>query len=402
MVHSDVQPVNEANWKHDPWLGQIVEGKLWGRGALDDKGPLAVIMYAMRALLDTGLSLNRKIILLVGTDEESANEDVSTYLQTNKAPDQTIVVDYGYPVICAEKGWCGTWLRLARRASQTFEEGFLIRDLQAGFSPAIVPGSATATLQANGMSPSAASARLLSHIADFQNMRNHGQIEMTKGENDLFTVTAMGRQVHSMAPETGHNALMDLVMFLDRFVQPIQNDVALMVKFAATFIGFELDGRSLGIRHEDDFMGKVTVAANMFHTESDTIMFMFNYRIPKGIALSKIEIEIKNRITQFEAEFGVSFREEHYLSEPHYIDPKTPFVQELLSLHNEVIGSQHQPQSLAGGTYARRLPNAVVFGPKMPHGEYVGHQPNEYLSLATLEANIDILTHVITHFGLQQ
>ncbi|MDH3251596.1 MAG: M20/M25/M40 family metallo-hydrolase, partial [Ignavibacteria bacterium] len=107
MSHSDVQPVIASEWKSDPWSGAVVDGAIWGRGSVDDKGPIVAIMYGMRALLDSGFPLRKKIILLVGTDEESANEDVSTYLKTNAAPDQTIVVDSNYPVICAEKGWCG-------------------------------------------------------------------------------------------------------------------------------------------------------------------------------------------------------------------------------------------------------------------------------------------------------
>jgi len=109
MVHSDVQPIDENAWQVDPWAGEVKDGALWGRGAIDDKGPLAAIMYGMRALLDSRLPLKNKLILLVGTDEESANEDVKTYLKTNAPPSRTIVVDATFPVICAEKGWCGLW-----------------------------------------------------------------------------------------------------------------------------------------------------------------------------------------------------------------------------------------------------------------------------------------------------
>jgi len=97
--HSDVQPVAAEEWSHDPWSGDIIDGKIWGRGSVDDKGPIVAVMYGMRALLDSGLPLRKKIVLPVGTDEESANEDVAMYLKTNKAPDQTIVVDSVRPEI---------------------------------------------------------------------------------------------------------------------------------------------------------------------------------------------------------------------------------------------------------------------------------------------------------------
>lgn len=401
MVHSDVQPVDEKNWTVDPWAGEIKDGKLWGRGTLDDKGPLTVIMYGMRALLDSGLKLNKKLILLVGTDEESANEDVATYLKTNKAPDQTIIVDSNFPVICAEKGWCGTWLKLARTGMpSTNQKGFLIEDLQAGFSPSIVPGKATVRLAAKGMGFEEAESFLHSEVQKFTAQNPDSKFEL-KTEDAQFFIEAYGRQVHSAAPATGHNALMDLVVFLDRNIKPLQNSLSLMAKFAATYIGLEIDGEKLGIKHEDDFMGTVTVAANMFQTTQDTVLFMFNYRLPKGIALSKVEKTVKARFRNFATLNKIEFVERHYFSEPLYNDPESPFVQKLLSIFNDATGGNYKAESIGGGTYAKRIPNSVVFGPALPGHEYMGHQPDEFISLETLERNIEVLTNTLVQFGVE-
>lgn len=401
MVHSDVQPVEEKNWTVNPWAGEVKDGKLWGRGTLDDKGPLTVIMYGMRALLDSGLKLNKKLILLVGTDEESANEDVTTYLQTNKAPDQTIVVDSNFPVVCAEKGWCGTWLKLARAEMPSKKEkGFLVEDLQAGFSASIVPGKATARLSANGMEMEEAESFLHSEIQKFLTQNPDAKFEL-KIEYGQFILDAHGRQVHSAAPETGHNALMDLVVFLDQNIKPLQNSIALMAKFAATYISLELDGEKLGVKHEDDFMGKTTVSANMFQTTQDTVLFMFNYRLPKGIALAKVEEAVKTRLQNFAVLNKIKFVEKHYFSEPLYNDPESPFVQKLLSIFNDATGGNYTAESIGGGTYAKRIPNSVVFGPALPGHEYTGHQPDEFISLETLERNIEVLTNTLVRFGVE-
>jgi succinyl-diaminopimelate desuccinylase len=72
-----------------------------------------------------------------------------------------------------------------------------------------------------------------------------------------------------------------------------------------------------------------------------------------------------------------------------------------MSIYNRLTGDSLTAQSMGGGTYARRLPNAVVFGPKMPDEEYTGHQPDEFIKLSTLETNIEILTHTITDFALR-
>lgn len=401
MVHSDVQPVEEDTWSVDPWAGEIKAGKLWGRGAIDDKGPLATIMYAMRTLLDTGLPLQTKIVLLVGTDEESANEDVTTYLKTNPAPDQTIVVDSNYPVYCAEKGWCGTWLRTPRKQREVAGEGFIIEDLQGGYSPSVIPGDASAKVRAPGMAQSEAKAKLSSLIGEFKSDHSEANIELS-AEGDLFILKALGREVHSSLPETGHNALMDLVVFLDQYLKPVQNDIALMAKFAATYIGMDIYGVELGIQYNDDFMGPVTATGDIFSTQPDSILFMFNYRIPKGIGLAKLKKEIFERIHRFSSDYDIPLKPTNIFYDAHFTDPNSPFVQRLLSIYGDVAGAEYKARSLPGGTYASRLPNAVVYGPAMPDEEYMGHRPDEFLSLQTLEHNIDVLTNTIARFALQQ
>jgi len=400
MVHSDVQPIDENAWQVDPWAGEVKDGALWGRGAIDDKGPLTAIMYGMRALLDSKLPLRNKLILLIGTDEESANEDVKNYLETNAPPSRTIVVDGTFPVICAEKGWCGLWLKLPR--SQSFPlstNGFWLTDLQGGFSPSIVPRKATATLEPISGSVEDALAELKKRLSQFAGFR-HGASMSLEEINGSIHITAQGRTVHSSVPETGHNALMDLLVFLDRFVKPIENEIVLMAKFGATYIGLDLHGNELGIAHHDEFMGDVTVAGDIFETSKDSVMFMFNFRVPKGIALSKIESEIKSRLADFSSAHGVHFTEKWYLSEALYNDPNGPFIQRLLNIYNGVTGEHQTAQSMGGGTYASRLPNAVVFGPTIAGDEYLGHQPNEHIKLTTLERNIEILTHTLVEFGL--
>jgi predicted dipeptidase len=399
MSHSDVQPVEPSEWSHDPWSGKVIDGSIWGRGSVDDKGPICAVMYGMRALLDSGLPLRKKIILLVGTDEESANEDVTTYLQTNAPPDQTIVVDSNFPVVCAEKGWCGIWLHLPRGLGGSGDGGLRIVNLHSGFSPSIVPEKATAHLLTAGVAVEKAAESVRNLAGAFMEARSGSRLEVVLN-GDTIVVTARGRSVHSSVPATGHNALMDLLVFLDRDVQPLRNEFSLMAKFAAQNIGFELDGKTLGIAHHDDFMGDMTVAANMFQTSDTTVMFMFNFRRPKGLSREEVESALASRFRTFEQQHGVKFADSRYIGEPHYTDPATPFVQQLLGIYNGITGENRRAQSVGGGTYAQRLPNAVVFGPAMPDEEYLGHQPDERFRISTLLRNIEILTHAMVEFGM--
>lgn len=74
MAHQDVVPVDErtlSDWEHEPFSGDIADGYVWGRGALDMKGQLCQIMEGVESLLKEGYTPQRDIYIALGHDEES-------------------------------------------------------------------------------------------------------------------------------------------------------------------------------------------------------------------------------------------------------------------------------------------------------------------------------------------
>jgi len=75
MAHQDVVPVPEdwaaEGWEHPPFDGVIADGYVFGRGALDDKGALVVMLEAIEGLLEEGWEPPRDLYVLMGADEES-------------------------------------------------------------------------------------------------------------------------------------------------------------------------------------------------------------------------------------------------------------------------------------------------------------------------------------------
>ena len=67
LVHIDTVPVGEG-WRVDPFDGTVIDGKVYGRGTNDDKGPAMVALYAMKALKDSGVPVNKRIRLIIGGD----------------------------------------------------------------------------------------------------------------------------------------------------------------------------------------------------------------------------------------------------------------------------------------------------------------------------------------------
>lgn len=75
LGHLDVVPAGDG-WRVDPWGGEIRDGKVFGRGSMDDKGPCVAALFALEALRDCGLPLKRRVRLLFGCCEETGAADV--------------------------------------------------------------------------------------------------------------------------------------------------------------------------------------------------------------------------------------------------------------------------------------------------------------------------------------
>jgi len=73
LAHSDVVPIEpgtEGDWTHPPFSGRIVDGEVWGRGAMDDKASLMAILEGAEILLERGYTPDRTLLLAFGHDEE--------------------------------------------------------------------------------------------------------------------------------------------------------------------------------------------------------------------------------------------------------------------------------------------------------------------------------------------
>lgn len=77
ISHYDVVPVlagTEGNWEQDPFSGAIIDGKIWGRGTLDDKIGVIGILEAIEHLLEDGFKPKRDMYFMFGFDEEIGGE----------------------------------------------------------------------------------------------------------------------------------------------------------------------------------------------------------------------------------------------------------------------------------------------------------------------------------------
>lgn len=104
MAHYDVVPVDESDdWTHPPFSGVIADDIVYGRGALDDKGPLIVVLEAVENLLSSGFTPARDVYLSFGGNEETfgdaAREIARVFRERGITP--WLVVDEGGAVVDA-------------------------------------------------------------------------------------------------------------------------------------------------------------------------------------------------------------------------------------------------------------------------------------------------------------
>ncbi|MEC3791669.1 Sapep family Mn(2+)-dependent dipeptidase [Clostridioides difficile] len=101
--HVDV--VHEGDgWKHQPYKGEETNGRIYGRGVLDNKGPIMSALYGLYAIKELNLKLDKRVRIIFGTNEESGFEDIPYYLEKEKAPIMGFTPDCKYPVVYGEKG----------------------------------------------------------------------------------------------------------------------------------------------------------------------------------------------------------------------------------------------------------------------------------------------------------
>lgn len=101
--HLDVVPVG-TGWKHPPFSAYEEEGFIYGRGILDNKGPLLSSLYALYALKELGIEMEHEVRIIFGCDEETGFKDLEYYLTKEKPPIMGFTPDCKYPVVYGERG----------------------------------------------------------------------------------------------------------------------------------------------------------------------------------------------------------------------------------------------------------------------------------------------------------
>lgn len=323
LSHLDVVPAGDG-WTQDPFGGEIVDGKIYGRGTTDDKGPTIAVLYAMKALKEK-TTLPARIRLILGQTEENGEwRDIEAYTEAEEIPECGFTPDGDFPAIQNELGSMVFQVEMTR-AESGFREG------EGGTAPNMVP----------------AHARVKTEFGSYE---------------------ASGKACHGCAPWLGVNGISALMEKVHR-AEP-ENRFAEMY---ADLIGKTIYGEKLGIAAEDE-SGKLTLNAGLLEVGADKVTLMVDIRYPA----KKNPDEISGSLVRQFSSYGASC-ECVYQVRPLYTPSGSPVLNALLSAYREATGDESRPISIGGGTYAKAMPNMVAFGPNFPGHENREHMEDEYI-----------------------
>jgi predicted dipeptidase len=359
LGHLDVVPPGKReDWTHDPFDPVERDGKLYGRGTQDDKGPMMAALFAVKALMDAGVTFNTRVRFIFGTDEETLWRCINRYKELEELPYMGFSPDSRFPLTYAEKGLLQLILEGPNESGLT---------LQGGSAFNAVPDS-------------------VSYAGERQYELAHALAAM----GFAFTRSAAGIEVqgkaaHAMMPEAGINAIARLCMGLDaigvdsRAVRFVAREIG-EDPFATNIFGYCADEPSGMLKFN---VGKISLA--------DSEELFIDTRLPVTVSKEAIVARLRERA----ARYGLRYREFDWLP-PIYLPRDHFMIETLMKVYREVTGDLvSEPVSSGGATYARAIDNCVAFGALTVDEPLTEHQPNERVVLENLYKAMEVYAHAV-------
>lgn len=366
MAHVDIVPVG-TGWPQDPLTVYENGGILYGRGVADDKGPMLVAYYAMKALKDNNLLGNYQVRFLVGGNEERGSACMTYYFEhlKKKQPTLGFSPDSDFPLIYAEKGIVGF------KVSKTINFPELI-SIKGGVASNSVIEKCEVKLETN---------------LDFVTYLSEKQVDYSfMADDNVMTLIFHGLAAHGSMPWKGINAAMIAVKHLGEFYA--NEDFKTLFELYAP-----LRGEGLKADAVSDNMGTNSLNVGIISYETGKLEMVVNYRHVETVTSEQMIAKVVENSKPFHVEvLGIS---------PLLFYPKdSVLINTLLDVYQKETGDFVTPPiATGGGTYAKEADNVVAFGMEFPGHNSLMHGVNENVEIAHLEKAMAIYARAIIELG---
>ena len=357
LAHLDVVPEGEG-WSVPPYSATEKDGRIIGRGTLDDKSPALSAIYALAAAKECGLEMKRRVRVILGCDEEIGSLGVEHYLKVEGQPTLAFTPDAEYPVVNSEMGIMHT----------TYEKHYPSQlRIDCGTAANVIPGVIRAELPVKAVPVHAPAGYTVTY--------------------DENRITVEGRGGHASMPEFAKNALQALMKILT--VQPLPDADKETVRSLYALWQFDMHGESLGIDVTDE-SGRTTYSPDVIRFDETGVRFIADCRHP-------FTAKAEDLLQKWDAAYGKAgfARTDTVIKPGHFIPADSELVSTLMDIYNELNGSNSKPLSMGGGTYAREMENAVAFGIVREGEESMCHMPDESISIEDIRFNTMCMAEAI-------
>lgn len=384
LVHMDVVPEG-SGWSYGPFGGEIAGGRIYGRGASDDKGPAAAVIYALKAVMDSGVKFNRKVRIIFGCDEESGRwACMKHYFKKAEMPFCGFSPDADFPIINSEMGI------LIFKLEKEFEKneescccGLKIKRIQGGNKVNMVPDYCECELEMKKDF-----AERIRKTADYMRDKNNARFELVF-DGERCIIKSYGVSAHGSTPSKGRNAVSQLISLLCK-LPLLVSEQADYINFLNEHIGMETDGSSFGVAMSDQVSGKLVFNLGTIDVGEEKGSVGINIRYPVTRTKNDVYDVIREKISSW----GIKLVEGDS-KEPLYVPADNFMIKILQKAYEDVTGQKADLISIGGGTYARAIKNAVAFGPLFPGREETAHKKDEYIELEGLLMSAKIYAEAI-------
>ena len=345
LGHLDVVAAEEKTWLSPAFELTRREGMLFGRGVLDNKGPILSCLFALKLLKDAGVPLKKTIRILFGTDEESGSNDLPLYLSEELPPSFGFTPDCKFPVVYGERGLVAV-------------------DLVTSFSDELELLSDFSGAMARDFVPDDLAVKFLEE-----------------------SFSAKGVRVPSNAPDQGENA----ITFLAKLLSENLPKGRLNAYFTWLVDVFHLKhfGEGAGLNFEDEASGSLILTPYRISKRGKELHLELSIRYP--VSVNEIEVlEVLQQHLFEQSELKVLRRLPGVLFEKN-----RPEITQLSDIYGQMTGLEATPVTTTGATYARFMPNIVAFGPSFPGQKGIAHKENEYMIEEELKVIMEIYMRAI-------
>lgn len=368
--HLDVvQADYEDGWNSDPFKADIRDNKLYGRGAIDDKGPVVASLYAMKYVAEN-LKVNKRVRLILGLNEEKDWKCIRYYKQLEESPTISFSPDADFPAIYAEKGI------LSLEILNKFDlNGFEILDLDTnGNALNVVPQFASIKLKYTG-------------TGNCLNFLEEDNIKVIDLGEKTFKIESNGISSHAAYPSKGKNAITILLKYLLKYIKSDYIQTLFNLGFFDTESPEFLSRQDITLPTEffessviQDESGILTSNVSDFKYEDKCIKIKVNLRVPVNTSLDKILLQYRKLSNIFENLQVKELGREEALN----ADKNSFLVTKLVDIYNKVTCSKKEAIAIGGGTYARAFKNCIAYGATIPGEPDMCHQVDEFIKLDNL------------------